>query len=111
MGAALPQPRPRAIGVVADGKLFVIDNRWGSSKDLLVYDPESNTWTEAPRPPVANPDDEQVTSACAHKGRLVVLLSDGTACERANDGSWYPYEVAEGVSPNPLFVAESVILG
>ena len=112
LGAALPEPRGNAIGVVADGKLFVIDNRWGSSKDLLVNDPESNTWTEAPRPTVANPDDgEQVTSACAHKGRLVVLLSDGTACERANDGSWSPYEVAEGASYLPSSVAESVILG
>ena len=37
-----------------------------------------------------------VTCACAHKGRLVVFLSNGRAFERANDGSWYPCEVAAG---------------
>ena len=56
-----------------------------------------------------------ISRACAHKGQLVVFLSDGTACERAleraNDGSWSPYEVAEGISHEGLFVAESVILG
>ena len=49
-----------------------------------------------------------VFSACAHKGRLVVFLSSDRAFERANDGSWSPYQVAaEG--PRPF--AESVILG
>ena len=52
---------------------------------------------------------ETATSACAHKGRLVVFLSNGTAWERANDGSWSPYEVAEGCGHDDL--AESVILG
>ena len=50
-----------------------------------------------------------VNLACAHKNRLVVFLSDGTACERANDGSWSPY--AEGISHTSSFVVESVILG
>ena len=52
-----------------------------------------------------------VTCACAHKGRLVVFLSNGRALERANDGSWYPYEVAFPTSHIGNFVAESVILG
>ena len=97
-----------AIGVVADGKLFVIARL--SRDDLLVYDPQSETWTqEAPPPTVTN--DNEVTSACAHKGRLVVFLSNGRALERANDGSWYPYEVAFPTSHIGNFVAESVILG
>ena len=49
-----------------------------------------------------------VTCACAHKGRLVVFLSNGTACARANDGSWSPYQVA---AEGPCAFAESVILG
>ena len=50
-----------------------------------------------------------MSSACAHKGRLVVFLSDGTACERANDGSWSPYEVDPELAHDDL--VESVILG
>ena len=63
---------------------------------------------------MTNPDDgdvwRTVNSACAHKGRLVVFLSDGTACERANDGSWSPYQVAAGGLGHYNLV-ESVILG
>ena len=108
VGAALPEPRRRAIGVVADGKLFLISTAVDSSRDLLVYDPQSNSWTEAAPPPTVT-NTRVVKSACAHKGRLVVFLSDGTACERADDGSWYPYEVARGCGHNDL--VESVILG
>ena len=113
LGAALPQPRRRTIGVVADGKLFVIDTF--PSEFLLVYDPQSETWTEeAPPPTVTNPDDGvnvwiTVNSACAHKGRLVVFLSSGRAFERANDGSWSPLEFAAALSDDDL--VESVILG
>ena len=67
---------------------------------------------EAPPPIVTNPDDGDVwitvNSACAHKGRLVVFLSSGRAFERANDGSWSPYQVA---AEGPCAFAESVILG
>ena len=101
-------------GVVADGKLFVISTVVDSSKDLLVYDPQSNSWTEeAPPPTVTNPDDAPdvwitVNSACAHKNRLVVFLSSGRAFERANDGSWSPLEFAAALSDDDL--VESVIL-
>ena len=53
-------------------------------------------------------DNNMVRSACAHKGRLVVFLSNRTALERANDGSWSPYQVA---AEGPCAFAESVILG
>ena len=98
-----------------DGKLFVISTVVDSSKDLLVYDPQSNSWTEeAPPPTVTNPDDGvnvwiTVNSACAHKNRLVVFLSSGRAFERANDGSWSPLEFAAALSDDDL--VESVILG
>ena len=54
---------------------------------------------------------ETATSACAHKGRLVVFLSNGKGFERANDGSWYPYEVAAGGLTYANFQAAPVILG
>ena len=106
LGAALPQPCIDSHGVVADGKLFIIANLW--SRDLLVYDPRSDTWAEeAPLSTVTNYDFMVVSTACALKGRLVVFLADGTAHERANDGSWSPYEVAAGGTGD----YESVILG
>ena len=95
--------------------MFVISTVVDSSKDLLVYDPQSNSWTEeAPPPTVTNPDDGvnvwiTVNSACAHKNRLVVFLSSGRAFERANDGSWSPLEFAAALSDDDL--VESVILG
>ena len=107
LGAALPEPRRRAIGVVADGKLFVISYN-STREDLLVYDSQSDTWTEAAPPPAVT-NSLYISRACAHKGQLVVFLSDGTACERADDGSWYPYEVARGCGHDDL--VESVILG
>jgi hypothetical protein len=51
-----------------------------------------------------------VNLACAHKNRLVVFLSSGMAFERANDGSWSPYEVADEECGHDDIV-ESVILG
>ena len=84
LGAALPEPRMWTIGVVADGKLFLISTAVDSSRDLLVYDPQSNSWTEAAPPPAVT-NSLYISRACAHKGRLVVFLSDGTACERADD--------------------------
>ena len=63
--------------------------------------------------PVTNPDDGDVritvNSACAHKNRLVVFLSSGMAFERANDGSWSPYQVDPELAHDDL--VESVILG
>ena len=109
VGAALPEPRRRAIGVVADGKLFVISYNT-SREDLLVYDPQSETWTEAAPPPAVT-NSLYISRACAHKGRLVVFLSNGRAFERANDGSWYPCEVAAGGLTYANFQAAPVILG
>jgi len=110
LGAALPEPRMWTIGVVADGKLFLISTAVDSSRDLLVYDPQSNSWTEAAPPPTVT-NTRVVKSACAHKGRLVVFLSNGRAFERANDGSWYPCEVAAGGLTYANFQAAPVILG
>ena len=62
-----------------------------------------------------DPDDGDawitVNLACAHKNRLVVFLSDGTALELA-DGSWSEdYEVAVAGGCGHDDIVESVILG
>ena len=66
-----------------------------------------------PATPLLNGDDGDawitVNLACAHKNRLVVFLSSGMAFERANDGSWSPYEVDPELAHDDL--VESVILG
>ena len=54
-----------------------------------------------------------------HQGRIVVFLNNGAAFERATDGSWSSYEVAEGTFDSDEimtlnyggFVAASVLLG
>ena len=50
----------------------------------------------------------------SHKGRLVVFLDNGTVFERAADGSWSCYEVADGTGfrrRTREFAAASVLLG
>ena len=66
------------------GKFVVLHSRGKS-----VYDPQSNTWTTYHTPLWTR----AMTSVCAHKGRLVVFLPDGTARAQrdcANNGSWSP---------------------
>ena len=78
------------LGVVADGKLFVN----GGSNGLLVYDPQSETWTSSESYPSA---PAQLQHACVHDGRIIVFLANGHGggtLVRAADGSWAPYEGA-----------------
>ena len=81
VGAPPPRTPGITIGVVADGKLFLIR----SQQSTLVYDPHSNTWTEEAGP---ESDDTSVLHACAHEGRVFAFRRDGTAYSRATDGSW-----------------------
>ena len=69
-------------GVVVDGKLFLFSSRVQSP---LVYDPQSNTWSEEAVPEIHG---SSVLHACAHEGRVVVFLWNGKAFERAAGGSW-----------------------
>ena len=53
-----------------------------------------------------SPDDvirRLLVEAIPHQGRIVVFLSNGAAFERATDGSWSRYEVAEGTIPDNRF--------
>ena len=88
-------------GVVVDGKLFLFSSRLQSP---LVYDPQSNTWTEEAVPEIHG---TSVLHACAHEGRVVVVLWNGEAFERAADGSWSRGTRAEA----KRCVSGSVLLG
>jgi hypothetical protein len=88
-------------GVVVDGKLFLFSSRLQSP---LVYEPQSNTWTEEAVPEIHG---SSVLHACAHEGRVVVFLWNGEAFERAADGSWSRCTRAEA----KRCVSGSVLLG
>jgi len=88
--------------VVVDGKLFVLF----SSRSTLIYDPNSESWTEEAAPPW----DGRKEHACVHNGRLVIVSRDaGGMFERATDGSWSRCEF-NGTGLLSL-VSESVLLG
>ena len=88
-------------GVVVDGKLFLFSSRLQSP---LAYEPQSNTWTEKAVPEIHG---TSVLHACAHEGRVVVVLWNGEAFERAADGSWSRGTRAEA----KRCVSGSVLLG
>ena len=113
LGPPLPGPFSDGIGLVMDGRLFLV-----SSGDLLIYDPRSDTWTESRTYYPSN----QMHHACVHNNRIIVFLDLGTAWALAADGSWTYYEDAMAfVGPparrahwpqNPEhYVSESVLLG
>ena len=103
VGAPLPEIRGGASGVVVDGKLFLINN---PQQRTLVYDPQSNTWTEEAAPPAW-------FHACAHEGRVFAFRrSDGAAYSRATDGSWYlSIRTENSGGPPSRCVSGSVLLG
>ena len=89
VGAPLPRTNPvgETTGVVVDGKLFLFSSRLQSP---LVYDPQSNTWSEEAVPEIHG---SSVLHACAHEGRVVVFLWNGPAYSRATGGSWSSHHV------------------
>ena len=70
-----------AMGVGFYGKLFVFGTRAN-----VVYDPQSDTWTDESVPWRICP-----SRACAHNGRIVAI-ENRTAFARAADGTWSPDE-------------------
>ena len=103
VGAPPPRTPGITIGVVADGKLFLIR----SQQSTLVYDPHSNTWTEEAGP---ESDDTSVLHACAHEGRVFVIGRTGNFL-RAADGSWSFSIRAEDGGDSRRSVSGSVLLG
>ena len=106
LGADLPDSRSRsARGYVVDGKLCVM-NVYGAYKPVLVYDPQSNTWTNEATP------SSEARLVCVHDGRLVVFQEDGTVVARATDGSWFPHAHVEPQRRwNYKYDSHSVLLG
>ena len=105
LGPPLPDRREEGYiysgshGLVVDGKLWLV--AW--CMPLLWYDPQSETWTDESVPWRAG-----FSTACAHEGRIVAFLGNGTAFARAADGTWSPYEITYGAG---RYAVGSVLLG
>ena len=123
LGAPMPAANQESIGVVVDGKLFVITSGITSHDPTIsVYDPASNTWSVESNTPFRH---MRVRHACAHNGRVIVFLVSGQVFERAAAGTWSAYNLADEarrdvvggtsqtfvMSSNIYYVAESALLG
>jgi len=101
------------VGIPLGEKLFVIE------ATMLVYDSQSDTWTDEELPVDRRGGSDWVEHACAHKGQLVVFSHRGTAFVRSAEGSWSPFsygpwafeERNAAVRPFPRALSGSVILG
>ena len=109
--AQLPEERAYGtLGVVLDGKLFLIHSRLRT----LVYNPQSDTWTMETYDTPWNWDgNEHQFYACVHKGHIVVFVTDGSAFRRAADGSWFSFRPRGlyQIRDEDTIVCESVLLG
>ena len=116
LGAPLPNAQHGAYGiVVGDGKLYLVSRPGqGQTRSILVYDVQSNTWTEQ-SPPLDEGGD--VMYAFAHKRRIVVVYANGAAFHRgtgSQDWSRFDLDVAPAILQSYIGrngVAGSVILG
>ena len=104
LGAPPPDFGNPACGVVFDGKLFV----FGWRRACVVYDPQTDAWTDVM---IAVPWTEEVSSACAHDGRIVVFTEGGTAFARAANSPWSPYETNISPTGASRYASGSVLLG
>ena len=101
-------------GTVSEGMLFI-----PSHNSMLIYDPQSDAWTQEPLPVGGS-----WMCACAHDGRPIAFHKDGDAYERAPDGSWSTYRCTHAHARDALKApageahgswgttrAESILLG
>ena len=114
LGAPLPRRRCGACGIVVDGKLYLVSSKlsdlyYDGQSSTMVYDVQSNTWTELPDPPIARWDQHGVMHAFAHKGRIVAFDQSGSAFQLGTDSGWNRFDLDIHYFENA--VAGSVILG
>ena len=116
LGAPMPAAKKDSIGVVVDGKLFVITSGMASHDPTIsVYDPPADTWSVESNTPFRYMN---LKHACAHNGRIIVFVNGRGAFERAAAGTWAAYALADeardivgDTSSWNGYVAESVLLG
>ena len=117
LGAPLPRAQDNACGiVVGDGKLYLVSLKYSSC--LMVYDVQSNTWTELPGPPYDQ--STYAMHAFAHNGRLVAVNTSssafhrGTGSDPSADVFWpshwghFDLDMAPGITRG---VASSILFG
>ena len=93
LGAPMPAAKKDSIGVVVDGKLFVITSGMASHDPTIsVYDPRSEKWSLESNTPFRH---MRVRYACAHNGRVIVFLVSGQVFERAAAGTWSAYDLSD----------------
>ena len=116
LGAQLPNAQHGAYGiVVGDGKLYLVSSRLSEVQCMLMYDVQSNTWTEQSLPPQERGAQYGgLMYAFAHKGSIVVMYSSGLVFHRGtgsdqNNWSLFDLDVASDAVYGAL--AGSVILG
>ena len=108
LGAALPRTQWGECGVVVDdGKLYLVAIP-GRTRSMMVYDVQSNTWTEQQGPPYER--TAGVFSAFAHNDRIVALNEAGSAFQRGTGSDWSRFDLAD-VRAGENAVAGSVLLG
>ena len=111
LGAPLPHTLYGGYGiVVGDGKLYLVSSRLSEVQYVLMYDVQSNTWTEQSLPPL---EGGNLMHAFAHNGRIVAVNTNCTAYHRGtgSDPDWHPFDpdVTRGAFYGAL--AGSVLLG
>ena len=108
LGAPLPHTEWGECGVVVDdGKLYLVAIP-GRTRSMMVYDVQSNTWTEQQGPPYER--TAGVFSAFAHNDRIVALNEAGSAFQRGTDSGWSRFDLAD-VRAGENALAGSVLLG
>ena len=108
LGEPLPQAKNCGCGVVTDGKLYLVESKYSVFQSMMVYDVQSNTWTEQQGPPN---QDRIMMNAFSHNGRIVAVNMNRTAFQcGSGDPDWPRFEldVVPGIIEG---VAGSVILG
>jgi len=88
LGAPLPRTDWGSCGiVVGDGKLYLVSSRPDQTRNMLVYDVQSNTWTEQIPPPYG---DGGAMHAFAHKSEIVVVKKTGPTLHRGTGSDPMP---------------------